>query len=105
MPACYQLQNSRGERGKKIDSSRDRQKFFDFTLGKKEVIKGWEMCVMQMCRGQSVKVVVEPKHAYGTAGCPPVSTLYSFMRVLSSNIDTANRFADDPPQSVHGVRH
>jgi FKBP-type peptidyl-prolyl cis-trans isomerase len=31
------------------------------------------MCVTQMCRGQSVKVVINPKHAYGTAGCPPVS--------------------------------
>ena len=42
--------------GKKLDSSRDRNKPFRFVLGKQEVIRGWEEGVAQMSVGQKAKL-------------------------------------------------
>jgi FKBP-type peptidyl-prolyl cis-trans isomerase len=58
--------------GKKFDSSRDRGEGFRFTLGKGEVIKGWDQGVAGMRIGELRKLTVPPQLGYGARGFPPV---------------------------------
>lgn len=58
--------------GQKFDSSRDRAKAFQFTLGAGQVIQGWDQGVAGMCVGGVRKLVVPPHLGYGEHGFPPV---------------------------------
>lgn len=62
-----------------FDSSRDRNKPFKFTIGKGEVIRGWDEGVAQLSVGQRAKLICSPDYAYGSRGhpgvIPPNSTL------------------------------
>jgi FKBP-type peptidyl-prolyl cis-trans isomerase len=58
--------------GQKFDSSRDRGKGFGFTLGRGEVIKGWDQGVAGMRVGEVRKLTIGPELAYGARGFPPV---------------------------------
>ncbi|KAJ7999858.1 hypothetical protein DPEC_G00198760 [Dallia pectoralis] len=57
--------------GKKFDSSMDRKKPFTFNLGKGQVIKGLDICVSSMQRGEKCMLLCKPEYSYGLAGCPP----------------------------------
>jgi FKBP-type peptidyl-prolyl cis-trans isomerase FkpA len=57
--------------GKKFDSSRDRGTPFDFTLGKGEVIKGWDQGVVGMKVGGKRRLVIPEALGYGETGSPP----------------------------------
>ena len=48
------------EDGNKIDSSRDRGEFFEFTVGKGEVISGWDEGIQKVLLGSRVKVTISP---------------------------------------------
>jgi peptidylprolyl isomerase len=65
--------------GTKFDSSRDRGQPFVFTLGKGQVIRGWDQGVVGMKVGGKRKLVIPPALAYGDHGMggaiPPNSTL------------------------------
>ena len=74
------------EDGKKVDSSRDRNKPFKFMLGKQEVIRGWEEGVAQMSVGHRAKLTISPDYAYGATGhpgiIPPHATLVFDVELL-----------------------
>lgn len=57
--------------GSKFDSSRDRDQLFDFALGKGSVIKGWDVGVATMKKGEKAILKCLPEYAYGARGSPP----------------------------------
>jgi FKBP-type peptidyl-prolyl cis-trans isomerase len=56
--------------GKKFDSSVDAHTPFDFTIGKGEVIKGWDEGVTGMKVGGKRQLRIPPEIAYGASGTP-----------------------------------
>lgn len=72
--------------GSKFDSSYDRKKPFELTLGAGEVIKGWDLGVLGMKVGGKRKLVIPPELGYGSRAVGPIpanSTLYFTVELLS----------------------
>ncbi|PLW95908.1 MAG: hypothetical protein C0591_10125 [Marinilabiliales bacterium] len=64
--------------GTKFDSSVDRGQPFEFTLGQKQVISGWDEGIAMMRKGGKAILVIPSDIAYGPSGrgsIPPFSTL------------------------------
>lgn len=59
------------EDGTKFDSSRDRGELFEFTIGKGQVIKGWDRGVATMRVGEKAILRCSPEYGYGAVGSPP----------------------------------
>ncbi|KAJ6220036.1 hypothetical protein RDWZM_005848 [Blomia tropicalis] len=57
--------------GTKFDSSRDRNEHFDFILGAKQVIQGWDIAVRTMKRSEIASFKIDSSLAYGDSGSPP----------------------------------
>lgn len=57
--------------GTVFDSSRNRRERFEFTLGRGNVIKAWELGVHSMLRGEVAILYCKPEYAYGEVGHPP----------------------------------
>jgi FKBP-type peptidyl-prolyl cis-trans isomerase len=55
-----------GKRGAKFDSSLDRNMPFDFPLGMKQVIAGWDEGVEGMKVGGKRELIIPPDLAYGS---------------------------------------
>ncbi|MBA2628272.1 MAG: FKBP-type peptidyl-prolyl cis-trans isomerase [Gemmatimonadales bacterium] len=58
--------------GTKFDSSHDRGQPYQFVLGERSVIDGWDEGVAGMKVGGKRKLVVPPSLGYGPEGRPPV---------------------------------
>lgn len=57
--------------GSEFDSSRERDEPITLNLGKGEVIKGWEVGLATMRKGEIAKFTLQPQFAYGEAGMAP----------------------------------
>jgi len=57
--------------GTVFDSSRERGEPFRFTVGGDDVIKGWEIGIASMSRGEKAILRISPIYAYGDEGRPP----------------------------------
>ncbi len=72
--------------GRQFDSSRDRSKPFVFTIGKGQVIRGWDEGVMTMKVGGRRILTVPSQLGYGSAGAgnviPPNATLLFDVELL-----------------------
>ncbi|KAJ3847886.1 hypothetical protein EV368DRAFT_50374, partial [Lentinula lateritia] len=58
--------------GDKFDSSRDRGEPFETEIGVGTVIKGWDVGVLQLSKGQRAVLTATPDFAYGAHGFPPL---------------------------------
>lgn len=57
--------------GSQFDSSRDRGEKFQFDIGKGSVIKGWDLGVATMRRGELSRFAIKSDYGYGDNGSPP----------------------------------
>ena len=76
-----------GAKGAKFDSSVDRGQPFVFTIGRGQVIGGWDQGVATMKVGDKVRLTIPPELGYGARGAggviPPNATLIFEVELLS----------------------
>jgi FKBP-type peptidyl-prolyl cis-trans isomerase FkpA len=58
--------------GKKFDSSYDRKKPFQFTIGKHQVIEGWDEGIAMMRKGGTATLIIPSSLAYGPRSVGPI---------------------------------
>jgi FKBP-type peptidyl-prolyl cis-trans isomerase len=79
-------ENAADGRGNKFDSSVDRGQPFEFPLGARRVIRGWDEGVVGMLIGEKRELKIAPELGYGSRGAgsaiPPGATLLFEVELL-----------------------
>ena len=86
-----------GAPGSEFDTSHERGKPLRFTLGKRQVIPGWDMGLMGLCKGAMATLVIPPQLAYGdqspSEGIPGGAT-------LNFDVELVDVKQEAPPNAV-----
>jgi FK506-binding protein 2 len=61
-----------GENGNEFDASYNRGQPLAFTVGRGQVIKGWDKGLLDMCVGEKRKLTIQPEFGYGDRAVGPI---------------------------------
>jgi peptidylprolyl isomerase len=90
--------------GSKFDSSVDRGKPFNFTVGVGQVIQGWDEGFASMKVGEKALLEITPEYGYGASGSPPKipgnATLHFDVELLGFKEKQKEKYEMSPEERV-----